>query len=220
MQISERNFRMKSIVGKVSALATILLLASGVPLVAQRSTGLTLPIPGFSGTATIDGFVNQRGQVVAIGSVANSTHTSFALVSWPVNFIPKSGRQAAYRCPAPKVAQLRPIAWSPDRQNGARLVPVQTSSSCGVVTINLGETDVNLEGVDVHLPAISFSVSGQSGTPLGGIVCSLNSLITSAGGIVGAVGNVVNLLNTLLGALTGSLGSLTGGAGGGLPGLP
>jgi len=114
------------------------------------------------------------------------------------------------------VAHLTQIAWSPDRQNGARLVPVQATGSCGVLNLSLGATSVNLAGVQVSLDPIGLSISGQSGTPVGGLVCSLLSLVSSVGGIVGSVANVVNLLNNLLGSLTGALGGATGGLIGGL----
>lgn len=214
---------MKSIVGKVSGLVILVALTTGIPMLAQSTASLTLPVTGsrgFKGTATVTQFEAQGNQIVAIGYVANSTRTAFAGVAWQVNLSANPSALTAYSGPMPKAAHLSQIAWSPDRQNAARLVPVQGTTTCGVVTINLGATNVDLEGVQVALPAISLSVSGQSGTPLGTVVCSLNSLITSAGGIVGSLASVVNLLNTLLGSLTGLAGGLTGGTGGGLAGLP
>lgn len=203
---------MKSIMRKVSGLA-ILMLASAIPLLAAKDPSFTVPVTGsngFTGTATINGFVNQGGNVVAVGSVANSARTAFAGVAWQVTLSTNTGGLAAYSGPTPNSAHLTRIAWSPDRQNSARLVPVQTSSGCGVLNINLGATSINLAGAQVNLDPIGLSVSGQSGTPLGSIVCSLLSVVQSVGGIVGSVGNVVNLLNSLLGGLTGSLGGLTG----------
>ncbi|PYX97079.1 MAG: hypothetical protein DMG63_15380 [Acidobacteria bacterium] len=204
---------MKSMMRKVSGVA-ILLLASGIPLLGAKDSSFTVPVTGsngFTGTATINGFVNQGGHIVAVGFVANSARTAFAGVVWQqVTLTADTGGLAAYPGPAPNVAHLTRIAWSPDRQ-GAKLVPVATSGDCGVVNVNLlGATNVNLAGAQVALDPIGISVSGQSGTPVGTIVCSLLSLVQSVGGIVGSVGNVVNLLNSLLGALTGSLGGLTG----------
>lgn len=205
---------MKNVVLKVSGLVILLLLASGIPAMAQRTSSLTVPVTGsngFSGTATINQFVNQGGHVVAVGSVANSSRTMFAGVAWQVTLSANTGGLAAYSGPAPAVAHLTQIAWSPDRQNGARLVPVQAPSSCGVLSISLGATTVDLAGAQVALDPIGINISGQSGTPVGGLVCSVLSLVSSVGGIVGSVGNVVNLLNSLLGSLTGSLGGAAGG---------
>lgn len=204
---------MKSIIRKVSGLA-ILVLASGIPLLAAKpDPSFTVPITGsngFTGTATINAFVNQGGNIVAVGSVANSARTAFAGVAWQVTLSANLGGLAAYSGPTPNVAHITRIAWSPDRQNSARLVPVQASGGCGVLNINLGATSVNLAGAQVNLDPIGLSISGQSGSPVGSIVCSLLSVVQSVGGIVGSVANVVNLLNSLLGGLTGSLGGLTG----------
>jgi hypothetical protein len=209
---------MKNIMRKVSGLV-ILLLASGISALAQGTSALTVPVTGsngFNGTATINSFVNQGGQIVAIGSVANSTRTAFAGVAWQVSLSANSSSLAAYSGPKPTVAHLTQIAWSPDRENGARLVPVQATGSCGVLNLSLGAINVDLAGAQVALQPIGISISGQSGTPVGGLVCSLLSLVSSVGGIVGSVANVVNLLNSLLGSLTGSLGGATGGLVGGL----
>jgi hypothetical protein len=203
----------KNLVLKVSGLV-ILLLASGIPAMAQQTSSLTVPVTGskgFKGTATINQFVNQGGHVVAIGSVANSSRTAFAGVAWQVALSTNPGGLAAYSGPAPAVARLTQIAWSPNRQSGARLVPVQAPSSCGVLSINLGATMIDLAGAQVALDPIGINISGQSGTPVGGLVCSLLNLVSSVGGIVGSVADVVNLLNSLLGSLTGSLGGVTGG---------
>ncbi|HVH85672.1 MAG TPA: hypothetical protein VM912_03050 [Terriglobales bacterium] len=208
---------------RASELAILLVLTSGIPMLAETTLGLTVPVTGsnsFSGTATINRFVNQGGQIVAIGSVANSSRTAFAGVAWQVTLSPNTaspntGSSAGYSGQAP-AAHLTQIAWSPTRQSDARIVPVQNQgTSCGVLNLSLASpTTVNLAGASVTLNAIGLSVSGQSGTPVGGIVCSLSTLVTSVGGIVGSVANVVNLLNTLLGSLTGALGGLTGGLGG------
>jgi len=213
---------MNKIARKVSGLV-ILLLASGISMLAQGTApALTLPVTGsngFTGTATINGFVNQGGQIVAVGSVANSVRTAFVGVSWQVTLSANPGGLAAYSGSAPAVAHLTRVAWSPDRQNGARLVPVQTGTSCGVLSISLGATSIDLAGAQINLNPIGINVSGQSGTPVGGIVCSLLNLVSSVGGIVGSVANVVNLLNSLLGSLTGSLGGSLGGLTGGTTGL-
>ena len=205
---------MKSIMRKVSGLA-ILVLTSGIPLLAAKpDPSFTVPVTGsngFTGTATINGFVNQGGHILAVGSVANSARTAFTGVAWQVTLSANPGGLAAYSGPAPNVAHITRISWSPDRQSSARLIPVQASGGCGVLNINLGATSVDLAGAQVNLDPIGLNISGQSGTPVGSAVCSLLSVVQGVGGIVGSVANVVNLLNSLLGSLTGSLGSLGGG---------
>ena len=210
---------MTNIVRKVSGLVILLLLASGIPALAQAAPtpALTLPVTGsngFSGTATINGFVNQGGQIVAVGSVANAARTAFVGVAWQVTLSANSSGSVAYSGPMPGVAHLSQIAWPPSRGNAARLVPVQAASSCGVLNISLGAISVDLAGAQIALNPIGLNISGTSGTPVGGLVCSLLNVVSSVGGIVGSVANVVNLLNSLLGSLTGALGSATGGLGG------
>ena len=195
----------------------VLLVASGIPLIAQTTTAhLTLPVTGnngFTGTATINKFVNQGSQISAIGIVKNSAGTAFASVSWQVTLTASSGALTGTAGHPLATPQFTRIAWSQTGQNGARLVPVQ-ATSCGALNISLGATTINLAGASVTLNPITLDVSGQSGTPVGGLVCSILNIVGSAGGLVNSVGTVVNLLNSLLGSLTGALGGVTGGLGG------
>src|SRR5215467_13378010 len=115
MQILERKLQMKSMMRKVSAVA-VLLLASGVPMLAAKDPSFTVPVTGsngFTGTATINAFVNQGGQIVAVGFVTNSARTAFAGVAWQVSLSANSGGLAAYSGPTAKVAHFTRIAWSP-----------------------------------------------------------------------------------------------------------
>ena len=210
---------MKNTAWRVSGLAILLLMMSGIPVKAQKAAaGLTVPVAGsgdFNGTATINRFERRGGQIVAIGFVKNSAGTAFAGVVWPVTLSANPGTLTATSVPAMAGAQLTRIAWSPRGQNGARLVPVQAAGSCGVLNISLGATTVNLAGAQVSLSPITLDVSGQSGTPVGDLVCAILNIVGSVGGLVNSVANVVNLLNSLLGSLTGALGGLTGGLTGG-----
>jgi hypothetical protein len=133
---------MTNIVRKVSGLVILMLLASGIPELAQATPtpALTLPVTGsngFSGTATINAFVNQGGQIVAVGSVANVARTAFVGVAWQVTLSANTSGSVAYSGPMPAVAHLTRIAWSPGPEDAPRLVPVQAASSCGVLNINL-----------------------------------------------------------------------------------
>jgi hypothetical protein len=195
----------------------LLLAASGMPLAAQTTAHLTVPVTGsnnFKGTATINRFVNQGSQISAIGVVKNSAGTAFAAVSWQVTLTASSGALTGTSGHAPTTPQFTQIAWPQRGRNRARLVPVQGTGSCGALNISLGATTINLAGSSVTLNPINLDISGQSGTPVGGLVCSILNIVGSAGGLVNSVGNVVNLLNSLLGSLTGALGGVTGGLGG------
>ena len=96
---------MKSMMRKVSGVA-ILLLASGIPLLGAKDSSFTVPVTGsngFTGTATINGFVNQGGHIVAVGFVANSARTAFAGVVWQqVTLTADTGGpwSGAQRCPS------------------------------------------------------------------------------------------------------------------------
>ena len=210
---------MKNLITRVSGLAILLMLAGRIPMIAQQTpaNSVTLPVTGtfakggdFVGTATINRFEQRNNAIVAIGFVRGvlsrgNTPLGSALageVVWKVDVsVNLASALAGVSARAPSTAKLTRIAWSPGLRGGARLVPVQGTSGCGVLNISLGATDVNLLGLDVALNPVGLSITGQSGTPLGDLVCAVSNLL-------GNVAGLVNLLNSLLGSLTGLLGGL------------
>lgn len=217
---------------RVSGFVILLALASGIPMHAEKAEGKTASLTvavagnnGFTGTATINRFEAHGNQIVAIGFVRSSSGASFAGVVWPVtvtvngNPVPLAAAFGQTR----RSAQLTRIAWSPDQGNGARLVPVQsTSTSCGVLNITVGSTSgttVNLAGASVTIMPIGLDISGDSSTPVGGLVCSALNVVKSVSGVVNLLNSLLSTLTGLVGGVTGGLGGVTGGVGGAIGGF-
>jgi hypothetical protein len=194
-------------VWRACGLAILLMLVCRVSTAEERTPSLTLPITGsggFRGAATINKFEHRGNGIVAIGVVRDSSGTAFTGVAWPVTVTAEAGSLSAKRGQSRGPGELMAVVWSPRRQNGlSKLLPVQTTTSCGVLNISLGAVAINLAGVQVSLNLITLSISGQPGTPLGSLVCSALNLLENVAGLV-------NVLNRLLGSLTG-VGAAPGG---------
>src|SRR4051812_8035875 len=142
---------MKSLLQKVSGLAILLILGSGIPANAEQARALSVPVSGifvasgepFAGTATITRFEKRGTDIYAIGAVRNSSGTAFAGVAWLVT-PPKAGSFSMTGGQAPAAPHVTRSSWSPNRGSDARLVQVQGTTGCGVLNISLGATSVNL----------------------------------------------------------------------------
>jgi hypothetical protein len=214
---------MKRLLTSVCGTAIVLALATTGPVSAQQSAArsLTMPVTGtapgnsaFSGTLTINRFVQRNNQVVAIGFVngvlsrdGRIVGSALGQVAWPVAV--RTGGIAAVKGQLPGTSGIRQIADSRVAEPAGRFVLAQ-AETCPVLDIALGAANVNLLGVNVALAPVGLTLNGESGTPLGDLVCAVS-------GLLGNVAGLVNLLNNILGLLTGLLGGLTGGIGGVLP---
>ena len=191
-------------VWRACGLAILLMLVCRVSTAEERTPSLTLPITGsggFRGAATINKFEHRGNGIVAIGVVRDSSGTAFTGVAWPVTVTAEAGSLSAKHGQPLDAGQLMAVVWCP--HGLSKLVPVQTTTSCGVLNISLGAVAINLAGVQVSLNLITLSISGQPGTPLGSLVCSALNLLENVAGLV-------NVLNRLLGSLTG-VGAAPGG---------
>jgi hypothetical protein len=201
----------------VATCATLILLSSAAPVVAQPADvrrAVTLQATGtfarggeFTGTITLNRFEQRGSGIVAIGFVQGvlrrgpSSATGFAgEIEWPVS-VTTAGVNVISNNRA-SGAGINRIAFRGGGQSMSGIIPVQ-AAGCQVVDIGLGPVDVNLLGFEVTLSPIAFSLAGGEG-PLGALVCSVVKL-------VGNVAGLVDLLNSILGLLTGLLGGLTGG---------
>jgi hypothetical protein len=175
---------------------------------------LTLPIAGttidaagqrgvFSGTVTINRFIGDNQEVMAVGFV-RGTVTNLAGqvvksglqdVVLPVNL---GQRTVSIVVPPDSTPRLLHAAWTDG--TGGRLIRTQ-AQSCGILHLDIGGNTVDLLGVTVTLSPITLDLSGSSAGPLGALVCQVLALLGSAA-------NIVGLLNNLLGALTGLVGGL------------
>jgi hypothetical protein len=211
---------MTQVLRRSAGLLAALVITSGVAANAQQAppVALRLPVTGtfhgggsFSGTASINRFVQDGNEIVAVGFVsgtlsrgAHSLGTAVVgQVRWRVGVRSRGLEFARDRSMGP-AAPVR-IAWHGD-QPAPRFLLVQ-AQNCPVLNVSLGAITADLLGVQVALSPVSLDLTGVSGTPLGDLVCSVS-------GLLGNVAGVVNLLNSILGLLTGLLGGLAGGVGG------
>lgn len=185
-----------------------------------RSPGaLTLPIAGttvdavgqrgvFSGTMTVNRFVGDSHEVMAVGFVRGTVtslsgqvvRSGLQDVVLPVNI---GQRTVSFAIPPESAPRL--VRVSSTEAAGGRFILTQ-AQSCGILHLDIGGNTVDLLGVTVTLSPITLDLSGSSAGPLGSLVCQIVALL-------GTAANVVGLLNNLLGGLTGLVGGLTGGLG-------
>jgi hypothetical protein len=181
---------------------------------ARPIPALTLPLAGtavdaagqrgvFTGTITINRFVGNNQQVMAVGIVRGTVtdlagqviRTGLQDVVLPVSI----GQRTVSLAMPPSAAPRLIRASSTEAQSG-RFILAQ-AQSCGILHLALGGDAVNLLGFTVNLSPITLDISGDSAGPLGALVCEVVKLL-------GTAANVVGLLNNLLGTLTGLLGGL------------
>jgi hypothetical protein len=197
----------------------LLTIAFGLPSTmagAEPRKVLVLPIAGsagggitFNGSVTVQGFVQRKGEVFAVGAVSGSLSspagpigTALAL---PVMFSVQVSNGLTARADG---GSIHPASRrSPDR--GPRVIFVQ-STTCGVLHLDLGAVNLNVLGAVVTTTPVTIDINGDTGGALGNLVCTALSTVNNVVGLV-------NVLNTILGTVTGLLGGLAGGLGGVVP---
>jgi hypothetical protein len=175
-----------------------------LPLTGAGSGGVT-----FNGTVAVQRFVQQDGQVFAIGAVSGSLSGPAGPIGTaiylPVAFPVHVGDGLTARA---ERGLIHPVSLSaPD--DGARVILAQ-ASTCGVLHLDLGAVNLNLLGVVVATTPVTININGDTGGPLGNLVCAILATVNNVVGLV-------KLLNSLLGVVTGLLGGLTAGLGGAVP---
>jgi hypothetical protein len=175
-----------------------------LPLTGTGSGGVT-----FNGTVAVRRFVQQDGQVFAIGAVSGSLSGPAGpigtAVYLPVAFPVHVGNGLTARA---ETGLIHPASLSA-RDYDARVILAQ-ASTCGVLHLDLGAVNLNLLGVVVTTAPVTIDINGDAGGPLGNLVCAILATVNNVVGLV-------NLLNSLLGVVTGLLGGLIGGVGGAVP---
>jgi len=175
-----------------------------LPLSGAATGGLT-----FNGTVAVQRFVEQNGQVFAIGAVSGRlsgpTGPIGTSVSLPVAFPVHVSNGLTARAEG---GRINPASQS-ESEYGVRVMLAQ-ATTCGVLHLELGAVNLNLAGAVVTTTPVTIDINGDSGGPLGNLVCTILATVDNVVGLV-------NLLNSLLGAVTGLLGGLTGGLGGAIP---
>ena len=163
------------------AIMTTLMLApmSTTTVQAQGTTQplITVPLNVTQGALTFVGnlnilrFVNQGGQLVAIGNVVGTlTNTATGVVTPIVRTF----------------VQVVNIIGTPQ-------------ASCEILHLELGPLDLNLLGLMIHLDRIVLDITAQPGPGnlLGNLLCAIANLLNNNG----PLGAIAALLNQLLGQL-------------------
>ena len=208
---------------QTTLLVLFLLLALLVPFASGRADAddmrkargfgaLTLPIAGtaidaagqraaFSGTLTINRFVGDNQEIMAVGFVRGTlTNASGQVVKSGLQdvVLPVNIGQRTVSLAIPSAPRLVPVSLT--EAASGQVIRTQ-AQSCGILHLDIGGNTVDLLGFMVALSPITLDISGSSAGPLGALVCQIIALL-------GTVANVVGLLNNLLGALTGLLGGI------------
>ena len=122
----------------------------------------------FVGNLNITRFVNQGGQLVAVGNVVGTlTNTATGLIT--------------------------PILQTFSQVVSAIGTP---QASCQILHLELGPLDLNLLGLMVHLDRIVLDITAQQGPGnlLGNLLCAVANLLNGNG----PLGAIANLLNQIL----------------------
>jgi hypothetical protein len=154
-----------------------------VPATAQAAkSSATLPVTGtgittlagapvtFAGQLTIDRFVRQGGQILAIGSLTGTVTDAAGMVVGTVTNLP------------------------------VRLPIFGITATCQVLHLELGPLDLDLLGLKVHLDKIVLDITAVSGPGnlLGNLLCAIAGLL-DAGGPLGGLTALLNQLLSILG---------------------
>lgn len=165
------------------ALAIMMLMLSPMSTATVQAQGggtqplITVPLNVTQGALTFVGnlnilrFVNQGGQLVAVGNVVGTlTNTATGVVTPIVRTF----------------SQVVNIIGTPQ-------------ASCEILHLELGPLDLNLLGLMIHLDKIVLDITAQPGPGnlLGNLLCAIANLLNQGG----PLGAIANLLNQILGQL-------------------
>ena len=173
-------------IGALAAGATLLLLialspatlaaSSAAPAAAPTAGSLTASVTGtlanggaFTGTLNITSFVNQGGNLAAVGTLSGTLTDALGNVIGTVTNAPVT------------------------------LPVTQATGSCQILHLVLGPLDLNLLGLMVHLNQVVLDITAQSGPGnlLGNLLCAVAHLLDGnapAGGLAGLLNNILRHL--------------------------
>jgi hypothetical protein len=183
----------------------------------HKPAQLSVPISGtisgtfsglgkFTGTLSVQRFVEVNGQVKALGMVSGTLFDATGVplgtalqgpLLFPVTVGPATTRSAAIQ---PPELINRPILLKASLSVGPSLSPVPQplQSTCQPLNLSIGAQSLNILGLTVATTPIDITLGGQTGgtNALGTLVCNILTTLTNVAGLT-------NLLNQLLGLLGG-----------------
>ncbi|MFP5336813.1 MAG: ABC transporter substrate-binding protein [Actinomycetes bacterium] len=127
----------------------------------------------FDGTFTVERFVNDGGQLMAVGALTGTITDAAGTVT--------------------DVSQQVSIPVDLDASSG----------SCQILHLVLGPLDLDLLGLQVFLDTVTLDITAQPGPGnlLGNLLCAVAGLLDGPTGLNAIVTQIANLLNQLLGIL-------------------
>ena len=154
-------------------LGTLLL----VPATAQAANAPTIPVTGsgptqtFTGSLTIDRFVRQGSQILAVGTLSGTVRDLAGNVVTTIT----------------DLAIRLPILGT-------------TTATCDILHLELGPLDLDLLGLVIHLDRIVLDITAVpgAGNLLGNLLCAIAGLLDNGGALAGLTA-LLNRLLMLLG---------------------
>ena len=180
---------MHRMVTALTLAATLAFAPAAAPLVqaqtkAKDVNALSVPVTGvapatgakFAGTFTLQRFINDNGEVKAVGIVAG-TLTDAAGV-------------------AVSAVQNVAVPVSIGDQAGLRAAAISAQAVCSILHLDLGPLTLNLLGLQVDLSRVVLDITAiqGAGNLLGNLLCAVAGLLDNPSGLA-------TLLNQILAAL-------------------
>ena len=159
----------------------------------KNAGGLEIPITGtggtvaspsserFTGTFTLQRFVNDNGKLLAVGTVSGTVTDSLGNVL-------TTGLQTV----------ALPVAAS--QGAGATAVPGITAAAvCPILNLVLGPLDLNLLGLAIHLNQVVLNITAipGAGNLLGNLLCAVAGLLDNPGGLAALLNQILAILTNL-----------------------
>jgi hypothetical protein len=170
--------------GALASVATAKAKPPPTSTVSVPITGTVDPADGggsVAGTFTIARFVNDGGQLAAVGTVTGTVTDLFGNVVG--------------------TDTVRNVTMPVD---SADVSAAQAVGSCEILDLVLGPLDLDLLGLVVHLDQVHLNITAEQGPGnlLGNLLCAVAGLLDNTGG-GGPLNAIVALLNQILGILNG-----------------
>ena len=179
---------MHRIMTAMTLAATLAFAPAFAPLAqakAKDASNLEIPVAGvakatgekFAGTFTLQRFVNDNGQVKAVGIIAGTvTDLAGTVVGTTL--------------------QTVAIPVTVGDTAGVRAAAIGAQAVCSILHLDLGPLTLNLLGLQIDLSQVVLDITAiqGAGNLLGNLLCAVAGLLDNPGGLA-------DLLNQILGAL-------------------
>ena len=182
--------RMTAALVALLAIGGVLLLAGAPAEAATRGPSKT---PQYSATSVVSGTATD-----ASGAAYTVTGTFT-----PTKFVNQAGQLAAVGQLSTTATNNATGATTTLPTSPATLAVTQAAGSCQVLHLVLGPLDLNLLGLTVHLNQVVLDITAVpgAGNLLGNLLCAVAGLLDQGGGLSNLVAALTNLLNQILAGL-------------------